>query len=341
MSTQPAALSSIPLTISQAPYYAHTASPPLSALYRARVRLLLELPPERTKNWCCSTCGGLRDGYGWRMVRRGNNSKSAGQPKRGRKRKQDQTGATGDDDLTQTKPRQDQQGGKMVVVDDARTNQSSETSTSSNNKKAAELGNPPPQTHLRGKCGICGTSFRASAASNRARLASFPPARVAARQTRSMANKHVGEETAGPSSSSSSFGSVNASTNSQYKTCTATANPENNRGTKPHPPDLLRASPSLQHIPTSDPTPATSPLPKVSPSTLPPLTTPSSRSASPVGGLPKSSASTTGSKTASTTSATTGKRKKKSGLAKLLADSAARKEQDKDGFGALSKWGLN
>lgn len=90
--------------------------------------------------------------------------------------------------------------------------------------------------------------------------------------------------------------------------------------TKPHPPSLLKASPKLAHIPLSHPTPVTE---------VPP---------------PPAVATSSGNSSLATGAGTTKpKKRKKSGLQKLLAESAARKQDVENTSQATSKlaaWGL-
>ncbi|KAG7553545.1 hypothetical protein FFLO_03052 [Filobasidium floriforme] len=264
--------------LQQASSVAQQASPQLAALYRARVRLLSDLPSESTRGWCCSTCGNLRDGYGWKLVRGQRKKKSSPKEKRIKNSLAD--------------------GSDMLG-----TNAEAGPSTPSLAQKNV----------LKGKCSICGTAFKSKGSKSEV-VASFPSARSIARRTRS------------------SSGQVNPERPSDALDLTPSSvvpvevELDHSSPAKPLTPNLLQASPSLAHIPISDPTPASCPLPPTSPSSLPSTSTPSSRSATPVGGVPK---------------ATTGRKKKKSGLAKLLADSAARKEQEQQSLGGLSRWGLN
>ena len=188
-----------------------------------------------------------------------------------------------------------------------------ETSTTN-----AEAGPSKPtiaqRNAMRGKCTICGTAFK-SKGSNPTTVASFPSAKSVARRTRSAKDSEIQEVTDAVVPAALDPPPTEAS-----------VAPLATSPSKPQPPSLFLASPQLAHIPISDPTPASSPLPPTSPSILPSVSTPTSRSASPVGGVPKS---------------TTSRKKKKSGLAQLLADSAARKEQEKQSTGSLSRWGLN
>jgi hypothetical protein len=263
--------------LQQASSAAQQASPQLAALYRARVRLLSDLPSQSTRGWCCSTCGNLRDGYGWKLVRGQRKKKPAPKEKRIKNSRAD--------------------GSDMLGTN-------------------AEAGPSKPsvaeRNALKGKCSICGTAFRSKGSKSEV-VASFPSARSAARKTRS---------SSGQADFQGMSDALDLTTSSVIH---AGVEPYPASSVKPLTPNLLQASPSLAHISISDPTPASSPLPPTSPSSLPSTSTPSSRSATPVGGVPK---------------ATTG-RKKKSGLAKLLADSAARKEQEQQSLGGLSRWGLN
>jgi hypothetical protein len=68
----PTAIDHSPITIafqSSLPELLQPLSPQLSALYAARIRLLLDLPPESSRGWCCTECGWLRDEYGWKVVK--------------------------------------------------------------------------------------------------------------------------------------------------------------------------------------------------------------------------------------------------------------------------------
>ena len=264
--------------LQQAANIAQQASPQLAALYRARVRLLSDLPSESTRGWCCSTCGNLRDGYGWKLVR--------GQRKK--------------------KPTPKEKRIKNSLA-------SSSDMLEGNAEAGPSKLNSAQRNALKGKCSICGSAFK-STGSKSETVASFPSARSVARKTRSNSGQ------------TDLQGSTDALDLTDSSPIPPEIPSELSSPSKPVPPNLLQASPSLAHIPISDPTPASSPLPPTSPSSLPSTSTASSRSATPVGGVPKAS---------------TGRKKKKSGLAKLLADSAARKEQEQQSTGGLSRWGLN
>lgn len=274
--------------LQQAANIAQQASPQLAALYRARVRLLSDLPSESTRGWCCSTCGNLRDGYGWKLVRGQRKKKPV--PKAKEKRIKNSL-AEGSDPF--------------------------DTDPSINAEAGPSRPSAAQKNALKGKCSICGTAFR-SKGSKSETVASFPSAKSVARKTRSS-----GDQAQVDLQSLSDAMDLTESSVIPSEAPQELASPS-----KPQPPNLLQASPSLAHIPISDPTPASSPLPPTSPSSLPSTSTASSRSATPVGGMPK-------------TTTSTGRKKKKSGLAKLLAESAARKEQEQQSAGGLSRWGLN
>jgi hypothetical protein len=267
-------------------FVAQQSSPQLSALFRARVRLLLDLPEKSTRGWCCSKCGNLKDGYGWKMVRGQRKKKPVSKSKEKR-----------------IKNSRADQVDKGLFPVNAEAGPSHPTPST-----------PAQRNALRGRCSICGTSFK-SKGSNPQTVASFPSAKSVARKTRSSGNREVQEKT-----------DAVVPTTLDPPPTESDITPTPTSPSKPQPPSLFHASPLLAHIPISDPTPASSPLPPTSPSSLPSTSTPSSRSASPVGGIPKLS---------------TSRKKKKSGLAQLLADSAARKQQEQQSLGNLSRWGLS
>ncbi|GHJ86494.1 hypothetical protein NliqN6_2896 [Naganishia liquefaciens] len=68
----PTAIDQSPATLAfktSLPQVLQPLSPQLAALYAARIRLLLDLPPENSRGWCCTKCGWLKDEYGWKVVK--------------------------------------------------------------------------------------------------------------------------------------------------------------------------------------------------------------------------------------------------------------------------------
>ncbi|KAJ9113851.1 hypothetical protein QFC19_000044 [Naganishia cerealis] len=51
------------------PHLLQPLAPQLSALYTARLRLLVDLPVGSSRGWCCTNCGWLREAYGWKVIK--------------------------------------------------------------------------------------------------------------------------------------------------------------------------------------------------------------------------------------------------------------------------------
>jgi hypothetical protein len=295
-----------PAYIAVIPSLLQSLSPPLSALHAARVQLLFNLPKEATRKWCCQTCGCLREGFGWKVVKVKKDPRLQG-------------------GLVGTVKR-----GRGVLKRSA-SEVDSDTAclVSSPNKKKTVILSKAPKNMLRGICSMCGTKFTLGG-SDRKTIESFPPARRTRRIPSTTAHHQASLDDPNDAKASSPTISQSPSDIIQSTSRFSTS-------TQPSP--SLLTSPRLAHIPTSHPTASTSPFPPMLPSSLPHSST-SSRSASPIGGLPKNSIPLVGP---STTAAllSSGKRKKKSGLAKLLAESKRKDEEALGGLGGLGKsWGL-
>ncbi len=294
-----------PAYLSVIPSLLQPVSPHLSALHAARVQLLFNLPKEATQKWCCSKCGCLREGFGWKVTKVKKDARVEDGPS-GRVVK----------------------GGAVKRSASDMNDDTPSSPESSHHKRRTTTSTQPPKNMLRGICPMCGTKF-SLVGSDRKTVESFPPARRTRKTSCASPYSQVafkGVETPGEP--------LEATT--QLTSTTLHTPSSGSAPTKP-PPTLL-ASPSLAHIPLSHPVTSASPFPTMLPSSLPPSST-SSRSASPVGGLPKNSIPLVGPSTSAVVAS--GKRKKKSGLAKLLAESKRKEEEVKEGFGGLGKsWGL-
>lgn len=276
-------------------------SPQLSALHAARVRLLVDLPLEVKHDWCCGQCGHLRAGFGWRVVR-GHKGKKRAAP----------VLVEGDErkgcSKNKGKKRKVAAGKKGTTISSATSTPGlTERETDPDSTQAPLIAippPPPPRNKLKTKCSLCGISY-AFKGSDPLTVSSFPSARQSARR-------------------SSRISSCGTSTADDLKPATAPT-PSSPLSTKPQPPSLLKGSPKLAHIPLSHPTPVTEVAP-------PPAHPSLSPSASPVSG---------GSASGSVEGVKKPKKKKKSGLQKLLAESAARKDDaSQASMGGLLKWGL-
>lgn len=240
----------------------------LSALHAARVRLLVDLPPENRQGWCCAQCGHLSEGWGWRVVK--------GQNK---KRKM---------------------SGGSTAQETNKRSKSDVAAQAPSSPGSSKPGTSKPRNKLKSRCSLCGLSA-SFAGSEPATVDSFPSARQAARRR------------------------TRASSAQEEPPIAAAATPvPSPASTKPQPPNLLKASPKLAHIPLSHPTPVTE---------LPPPPVMNSNG----GGGSSSSSSSSPAGTAKP------KKRKKSGLQKLLAESAARKQDTGkagDASSKLAAWGL-
>lgn len=285
-------------------------SPQLAALYAARIRLLLDLPAESSRGWCCTKCGWLKDEYGWKVVKvkeakgKGPAPKAAdattGKKDKGKGRKC----VAGKGDVQPHIPVTDIPPNETVSVSTDRPTSTSPIHSNmpldANRKPSIGVGaripscKPAIRNRQKSLCPNCGSAITLRPPSTTTK-AGF----LSARRTRAIVDANGGDVSVLPMANGMMAGDAESVGATRSKRTRAGSKKEPDAGEKGHqtfeatgialpaPPrdgtstpstpsgkpivsNPIKASPKLAYIALADPEPATEQLPALTPSALPP-----------------------------------------------------------------------
>ncbi|KAJ9101860.1 hypothetical protein QFC21_003200 [Naganishia friedmannii] len=266
-------------------------APELSALYTARLRLLVDLPVGSSRGWCCTQCGWLREEYGWKVVKvkqeRGKmKADTAVAPiKKGKARGKGKGKAAIEDTVTDIPMPSD----TITLSDSTAPPQPSPSSSKIGTGARVPSTTTTSKNRTKYICHLCGSTItlrppsavtkagylsarrtKAIVAANDGDLSVLPAVNgitsiAGTKRTRAS----MRQEEAGSLQSTNNLSLVPPATYNPSSS-SSSSSPKTTTSGKPLIPNPIKASPSLAFIPLTDPQPSTEPLPALSPSTLPP-----------------------------------------------------------------------
>ncbi|KAJ9116883.1 hypothetical protein QFC22_004540 [Naganishia vaughanmartiniae] len=272
-------------------------APELSALYTARLRLLVDLPVGSSRGWCCTHCGWLREEYGWKVVKV--------KQEKGKK-KADKTTAVAPVKKGRAKGKAK---GKMVMEETVTDIPMPSSTITLSDADVSPQTSPLPsklgtgartpattavtKNRTKYSCHLCGSVItlrppsaatkaeymsarrtKAIVAANDGDVSVLPAANgitsvAGTKRTRASMKQEEAKTVNSGSSNSTNATLVPPATFHPSTSSSEQTTPTTSSG-KPLFPNPIKASPKLAFIPHTDPQTATEPLPPLIPSALPP-----------------------------------------------------------------------